>query len=35
MFSIIIPSFNREVEIASLLDSLSEQTVCNFEKLLL
>ncbi|MDD0823538.1 glycosyltransferase family 2 protein [Mannheimia sp. AT1] len=31
MFSIIVPSYNRNVEIAELLESLKRQTVYNFE----
>lgn len=31
MFSIIVPSYNRQAEIPSLLDSLSQQTCHNFE----
>ena len=31
MFSIIVPSYNRNAEIPALLDSLTKQTVKNFE----
>ena len=31
MFSIIIPSYNRNVEIEALLNSLEQQTEQNFE----
>ena len=31
MFSIIVPSYNRNAEIAALLESLEQQTVKNFE----
>ena len=31
MFSIIVPSYNRNAEIVALLDSLKEQTTYNFE----